>query len=117
MGVAVKPTPESQIDADYGLVRRAVRILLSPGENSPLPATLERISSACRAVVNEAGKGEGLYDIVKLELERCVGTMGKMLETESRKSVEWLVPFTEACAWYEKQVVSRLPPARLFLLH
>ncbi|KAI0662359.1 Cullin-domain-containing protein [Cubamyces menziesii] len=79
-------------------------MLLTPGEDGTLPATYDRISRACRAAVAEAGKGEGLYDAVKMELERCVRVIEGSLVNDSRKSVEWLVPFTEACAWFERQV-------------
>ncbi|KAI0735750.1 Cullin-domain-containing protein [Earliella scabrosa] len=109
IGHPVKPTPQSAYDADYALVRRTVKILLTPEDNTApqgatLPATYDRISRACRAVVAEAGKGEGLYDVVKMELERCVGQLERMLVNDPRKSVEWLIPFTEHCAWFQKQV-------------
>lgn len=42
-----------------------------------------------------------------MELERCVGVVERSLGDEVRKGVEWLVPFTDACAWFKKQVVSR----------
>ena len=45
---------------------------------------------------------------MKMELERCVGVMGTMLVNDTRRSVEWLVPFTDACAWFEKQAVSTI---------
>ncbi|OSD05750.1 Cullin-domain-containing protein [Trametes coccinea BRFM310] len=104
VGHPVKPTPDAVKEADYTLVRRTIRMLVTPGETGTLPATYDRIYRACRAAVTEAGKGEGLYDAVKMELERCVGTIERTLANESRKSVEWLVPFTEACAWFDKQV-------------
>ncbi|KAI0367469.1 Cullin-4B [Pilatotrama ljubarskyi] len=104
VGHPIKPAADSVNEADYTLVRRTIRMLLTPGENGALPATYDRISRACRAAVSEAGRGEGLYDAVKMELERCVGTIERELLNEARKSVEWLVPFTEACAWFERQV-------------
>ena len=66
-------TPASAIDADYVLVRRSIKVLLTPermDERPALPATYDRISRACRAVIAEAGRGKGLYDVVKMELER-----------------------------------------------
>lgn len=71
-----------------------------------MSATYDRIFRACRAVVAEAGKGEGIYDVVKMELERCVAKVQKVLTDDERKSIDWLVPFTNKCAWFEKQVVS-----------
>ncbi|KAI8983312.1 Cullin-domain-containing protein [Trametes punicea] len=104
VGHPIKSTADSAVEADYALVRRTIRILLTPGESGALPATYDRISRACRAAVSEAGKGEGLYDALKMELEHCVGVIEKSLGNESRTGVEWLVPATDACAWFEKQV-------------
>ncbi|CDO70959.1 hypothetical protein BN946_scf184829.g68 [Trametes cinnabarina] len=104
VGHPIKPVPDSVNEADYALVRRTIRMLVTPGETGTLPATYDRIYRACRAAVTEAGKGEGIYEAVKMELERCVGTIERTLASEERKSVEWLVPFTDACAWFEKQV-------------
>ncbi|RPD58496.1 Cullin-domain-containing protein [Lentinus tigrinus ALCF2SS1-6] len=107
IGYPIKPTPASAIDADYALVRRSVKVLLTPDDmdgRPALPATYDRISRACRAVVADAGRGEGLYDIVKMELERCVGGIEKKLVNAPEKSVQWLKPFTKSCAWFEGQV-------------
>ncbi|KAI0327296.1 Cullin-4B [Cubamyces sp. BRFM 1775] len=104
VGHPVSTTSDTVIEADYALVRRTIRMLLTPGEDGTLPATYDRITRACRASVAGAGKGEGLYDAVKMELERCVRVVESSLVNDSRKSVEWLVPFTEACAWFERQV-------------
>ncbi|KAI0638919.1 Cullin-domain-containing protein [Trametes polyzona] len=98
VGHPIKATTESINEADYALVRRTIRILLTPGEVATLPATYDRISRACRAAVSDAGKGEGLYESMKMELERCVGTIERSLANDERRGTEWLVPFTEACA-------------------
>ncbi|KAH9927422.1 Cullin-4B [Epithele typhae] len=113
IGPPVKPVPTSFYDADYNLVRRTISIILNPSEDRPLPETYDRISRACRAAVGEAGRGEGLYDAVKMDLERCGSMLQKTLVNKEEKSVEWLVPFTEKCAWYEKQVVS-LPTVAVY---
>ncbi|KAI0762521.1 Cullin-domain-containing protein [Fomes fomentarius] len=109
VGHPVRATPESAYDEDYALLRRTISTLLTPDETDanaavPLSATYDRIFRACRAVVAEAGKGEGIYDVVKMELERCVGKVQKVLIDDERKSTDWLVPFTNKCAWFEKQV-------------
>ena len=106
----VPSTPENVSNEEYNIVRRTIKILLDPEEKSALPVTYDRISRACRAVVSEAGKGEGLYDFLKMELEQRVGKLEKALGEEHRKSVEWLVPFTETCEWFEKQVVGHPLP-------
>ncbi|OJT08512.1 Cullin-4 [Trametes pubescens] len=104
IGHPISATPDSVIEADYALVRRTIRILLTPGGPSALPATYDRIARACCSAVSQGGKGEGLYEAVKMELERCVGVVERSLGDEARKGAEWLVPFTDACAWFEKQV-------------
>ncbi|KAI0757463.1 Cullin-4B [Daedaleopsis nitida] len=104
IGQPVKPTPQSVYDADLMLLRRTIKIILTPDNSATLPATYDRVSRACRAVVAEAGDGEGLYGDVKLALEQCVGEWEKTLIEESSKSVDWLIPFTKACTWFETQV-------------
>ena len=57
-----------------------------------------------------------------MELERCVGFLQRTLveDNKVKGKVEWLIPFTNACAWFEKQVVSApslLRPSALKLLH
>lgn len=105
-GTVAKPARDSAKADDYALVRRTVNILLARDEQRPLQATYDRIYRACRAAMDEAGKGEGLYDAVKIALEKCVKELVEELNSDARKSVEWLVPFTNVCVWYEKQVVS-----------
>ena len=73
---------------------------------SKLPATYAAIYSACRAVVCEAKRGEGLYDNLKLSLEQCAGRIATYLLSLDAPPVEWLVPFVEQCEWFAKQVVS-----------
>ncbi|KAI0665335.1 hypothetical protein C8Q78DRAFT_1065044 [Trametes maxima] len=90
VGHPIAPVLPSVNEADYALVRRTIRALLNPREQGSLPATYDRISRACRTAVSDAGRGEG-------DVEHA-------LVNEERKSVEWLIPFTEACAWFEKQV-------------
>ncbi|KAI1789168.1 Cullin-4B [Ganoderma leucocontextum] len=104
IGLSTKPTPETAKNDDYVLVRHTISILLTRGGDKSLPATYDRIYRACRATVDEAGKGEGLYDAVKIALEQSVKELAEELKNEARKSVEWLVPFTDTCAWFEKQV-------------
>lgn len=53
-------------------------------------------------------KGEGLYENVKLELERCVGSLARELLQDSQDGVQWLISFIESCAWFEKQAVSSM---------
>ncbi|KAH9947362.1 Cullin-domain-containing protein [Amylocystis lapponica] len=103
-GIPLKSSPDNRSDADVALVTRSIRVLLARGSDVLLPATFEQIYGACRSAVTISNKGEGLFTSVKLELEKSVGSLVKDLLVERRADVEWLVPFIEACAWFEKQV-------------
>nr|VWP01822.1 Glutamyl-tRNA synthetase (EC [Ganoderma boninense] len=104
IGLSTTLTSNPAKNDDYLLVKRTISILLTRHEDKPLPATYDRIYRACRAAVDEAGKGEGLYDAMKIALEQCVNNLVEELNKDPRKSAEWLVPFTNVCEWYEKQV-------------
>ncbi|OBZ79494.1 Cullin-4 [Grifola frondosa] len=104
LGLPIKPAVESRGDSDFALVRRCVRVLLTKDGDDKLPATYEQIYRTCKSVVCDHGKGEGLYENVKLELEKCVGALASSLLRDGRGSVSWLIPFIESCAWFEKQV-------------
>ena len=103
----VKAQAESVYDRDLALVRRAIRVILAKGTTETLPATYAKIYAACQAVVSNAHKGEGIYENLKLEMERCFGSLLKGLLETSHVGVAWLQPFIEACNWFDKQVVSR----------
>lgn len=77
-------------------------MLLTPFTPDPLPGTYERIYSACRVCV--AHRSEGLYENLTLEVERCVADVRRRLFAVDKKGVDWVQPFVEACAWFEKQV-------------
>ncbi|KAI0651243.1 Cullin-4B [Trametes meyenii] len=104
VGHPIAPVAASANEADYALVRRTIRALLDLKEQGTLPATYDCVSRACWVAVSEAGRGEGLYDAVKMDLEHYVGNIERALVNEEQRGVEWLVPFTEACAWFERQV-------------
>ncbi len=107
---AVKWPSASDYTEDYKCVVRAIKALLSkPSVNDTkdiLRDNYETIYSSCRAVVTAAHLGEGLYDNVKQEIERCVGTLARSLIDEGRQGVQWLAYFNDTCEWFEKQVVS-----------
>lgn len=109
-GILVKPVADSVYDAQYNLVKASVRILLNdPGE---LPASYDKIFSACRAVVCEANRGEGLYENVKMSLEQCVGRMYNQVYSLEVSSTDRLRPFVENCEWFEGRVVCVLLTTR-----
>ena len=105
---AVKSSIGGPGDKDFGLVTRSVRILLDKQGRDNLPAAYEYIYRACRSVVDVYNRGEGLYETLKLELEKCVGSLAKELIQVKAGEVEWLLPFNATCAWFEKQTVGHL---------
>lgn len=103
---AVKGQPETVYDREFGLVRHTIRVVLAKDTADKLPATYEKIYAACQAVVCNAQKGEGIYDNLKLELERCFRNLLKELLDNAQSGIKWLEPFIQACEWFDKQVVS-----------
>lgn len=93
-------------DKEFALVKRSIRLLLTNNSHEKLPGTYERIFNACRTVVSVAQKGEGLYENLKIEVERCNNELARVLKGDTRNGVEWLVALVEASEWYEKRVVS-----------
>ncbi|KAH9836648.1 Cullin-domain-containing protein [Rhodofomes roseus] len=90
-------------DKDFALVTRSVRALLDKQNKDGLPVAYEYIYRACRSAVDVYNRGEGLYENVKLELEKCVGSLAKELLQNTAGKVEWLLDFNEICAWFDKQ--------------
>lgn len=103
---AVKPSNGGG-DKDFALVTRSVRVLLNKQGSDNLPASYEYIYRACRSVVDVYNRGEGLYETLKLELEKCVGILARELLQDKARDVERLLKFNETCAWFEKQTVWR----------
>ena len=93
---------ERHFDADFALLKRSLTVLFSPGQH--LPGSYERIYSACRVCV--VHRGEGLFDALKIEVEKCVVDVAKRLQSDPKQGVQWLNTFVEACEWFEGQVVS-----------
>ncbi|OSX68038.1 hypothetical protein POSPLADRAFT_1064405 [Postia placenta MAD-698-R-SB12] len=101
--VVIRPYPESRADEDSRLLKRCLRVLLVKDCRDALPATYEEIYRACRAVVCVHGRGEGLYGDVRLELERCIGSLSASLLENQAQETDWLLPFIEVCVWFERQ--------------
>ncbi|KAI0700482.1 Cullin-domain-containing protein [Cytidiella melzeri] len=84
-------------ESQFNILRGSIRALLDNTHVGGLPASHQQLYTACRAVVCEAQRGEGLYENVKISLEQCVGRTS---------GAQWLQPFVEACEWFEKRVQS-----------
>jgi len=100
----VKPRPENPTELPQ--VRRCIRTLLTKGTTETLPITYEAIYLACRSIVCVADKGEGLYENLKIELERSLSRLANELVDEKGTEGQWIAAFVQACDWFEKQVVS-----------
>ncbi len=87
------------------MLRASIRLLLDIENTEPLPATYQRLFTACRAVVCEAERGQGLYESLKLSLEQGIGKIATRLVSSAQTGEQWLESFVNACEWFEKQVV------------
>ncbi|KAI0344167.1 Cullin-domain-containing protein [Trametopsis cervina] len=103
-GPPIKTPASSTYDSYFNIIRASIRILLDSSITDELPATYEKLYSACRAVVCEADRGEGLYENLKLSLEQCVGRVSRQLLELSQPGIHWLQSFVEACEWFEGRV-------------
>ncbi|GJE92100.1 cullin-domain-containing protein [Phanerochaete sordida] len=103
-GPALKVQSNDVYDRDLALVRRAIRVVLAKGTTETMPATYEKIYAACRAVVQNAQNGEGVYEYLKMEMERCFGSLLRELLETPHIGVAWLQPFIETCSWFDRQV-------------
>jgi len=93
--------PQTQL----ALLHRCIRIILTKEHPEIIPTTYETIYNACRSIVLVADKGEGLYDTLKLELERCTGQLSKILTQLDVKGIEWIGHFVDVCEWFNTQTV------------
>ncbi|KAG9223485.1 hypothetical protein CCMSSC00406_0006977 [Pleurotus cornucopiae] len=89
----------------FVLLKRCLRVLLSknPTEYPELPLSYVGIYDMCRAMVCDAELGDGLYEDVILEVEKCFGALLTQLDAE-QEHIQWLSNFVECCAWFEKQI-------------
>jgi cullin-4 len=87
----------------FARLSRSIRALLEKGSDE-LSTTYEGIYTACRGVVCIAGRGEGLYEMLKVEIHKCVNRLAEELEKTNKEGVEWIGQFVETCAWFEGQV-------------
>ena len=81
-------------------------MLLKRDSDETLPSPYEGIYAACRYVVTVSGKGEGLYDTLRLELEQSVGRLANDLTATAEKGMNWIATFVKTCQWFERRVVS-----------
>lgn len=86
-------------------MRRAIRVVLNPDENEVLPASNYAIYSACHTIVSIVKKGEGLFDALQMEMERCVGSLVRSCVESDKEKIEWLGFFVTTCKWFETKIV------------
>ncbi|KAG0701950.1 Cullin family-domain-containing protein [Suillus ampliporus] len=87
----------------FARLRGNIMVLLTKGSDE-LKTTYEDIYIACRGVVCIAGRGEGLYDVLKIDINTCVRQLALELQTANKEGVEWIGQFVETCAWFEGQM-------------
>ena len=94
------------VDTHLALLHRCIRIVLTKEHPEIITTTYEAIYNACRSIVVVSDKGEGLYDTLKLELERCTVRLCKVLGQLDIKGMEWITYFVKVCEWFNTQTVS-----------
>ncbi|KAF4584577.1 hypothetical protein EYR40_004576 [Pleurotus pulmonarius] len=89
----------------FVLLKRCLRVLLSknPTEYPEIPLSYVGVYDMCRAMVCDAGLGDGLFEDVRLEVEKCIGVLLTHLGAD-HDHIQWLSNFVECCAWFEKQI-------------
>lgn len=105
VGGAVGAALNKVYDNLFVRLTRSIRALLEKGSDE-LSTTYEGVYTACRGIVCVAGRGEGLYEMLKAEIHKCVNRLAEELEKTNKEGVEWIGHFVETCAWFEGQVVS-----------
>ena len=97
----------------YGLLRRSIPAILSSHSDARIPYLYEDIYQACQAVVSVQQKGEELYDVVKVEIQKALGTLANQLKekpVESNmdsedKSIWWITRLVQLSDDFEARVV------------
>lgn len=107
MCVSVKPHADSIYDPHFRIVKGSILALLDASADRELPRTHEAVYAACRAVVCEAEKGEGLYEQLKINVEQYIGKISARLFSNPSPPIEWLSAFINASEQFEKRVVGR----------
>ncbi|KAG5638980.1 hypothetical protein H0H81_008200 [Sphagnurus paluster] len=99
--------PAANGDTEFALLKRTIRTILTQQSEESLPASYAGIYSACRSVVTVCNRGEGLYGILRIELEQSVGRIANSLTSSiipPGQSMQWVVELVKACTWYAKQI-------------
>lgn len=110
------PTAESKPLAgkkQLGLLGQCIRIILNKTSPDILPASYEAIYNACQSVVLISDLGHDLYDTLKLELEKSIGSLANDLLASAENDTSWIISLNEAFKWFENQIVCSIS----FILH
>jgi len=106
------PGPFTKKD-HYGLLKQSIPAILSSHSDARIPYMYEDIYQACQAVVSVQQKGEELYDVVKVEIQKTLGTLANQLKekpVESNmdsedKSIWWITRLVQLSDDFEARVV------------
>ncbi|KAJ4483314.1 Cullin-4B [Lentinula aciculospora] len=79
-------------------IRHNISIILTPFKQPSLTESYEAISLRARYIVYVDGKGEGLYNVLKKELESCI--KDNMLDVQE----EWISFLGKLCDWFHSAV-------------
>lgn len=82
-------------------IRHNISVILTPFKQPSLIESYEAVSLRARYIVCVDGKGEGLYNLLKKELEVCM--KDKVLES-LMKDGEWISFMGRMCDWFHGAV-------------
>ncbi|KAG8900346.1 hypothetical protein FRB99_006104, partial [Tulasnella sp. 403] len=93
-----------ELDGLFVILRRSVGSIMTPPEQAnPITASFETIYMACKVLVVMADRGHDVYQSVKLELEKAIDKMVKVMKTPL-EGVAWLDGFTTRMDWLHKRL-------------
>ncbi|TFY64269.1 hypothetical protein EVG20_g6008 [Dentipellis fragilis] len=103
VGEQMKPPSKRDPGEMINKLRRCIKVILTRGLLEKTPPN-EEIYTLCQYVVQWADGGASLAGHLKMELERCVGTLQRELFGDIAEGSAWLRPFVETCSWFEERV-------------
>lgn len=102
----MKPIPQTVQDEDLNLLKRTIRTILTEEHPEPLATSNERIYTACRIVVCVSGRGQGLFDTLRIELEQYVARLARSLSSQKEQDPsKWIMHVVRDSSYFTSRIV------------
>ena len=75
---AAKSSVAVSVPDEFTLVTHAIRASLTRDAGSALPASYQRIFDASRALICFVQRGEGIFERLRIELEKSISTLANL---------------------------------------